>query len=231
MADNKHICVFDFETGGRNPHECEIIQIGALILHRSSFKVLDRFESLMQPKDFDALSQEALDVNGITVEQLKDAPVAAVVFPTWIEWITQFNTVRDNSIFGAPVPCGYNITGFDLVLMDRYCKEYNYWDEKYNRQNVMFPMNRIDVFDLMWLFTRFNSDITKRKLVSYLEYMGITKEEIEEGSHNAGWDVEMTAKIAIKFLKWSRQLTEINMVTGRRHLDFKDCFKETVTNG
>jgi DNA polymerase III epsilon subunit-like protein len=229
--DRRHICVFDFETGGLNLEKCEILQIGALILHRTSLKVMDAYKSLMKPLDFDGLDEKALKVNGLTKEQLQEAPEAKVVFPEFCEWIKKFNTSRDNSFFGAPTPCGYNISGFDLPIFDRYCKEYGYWDDRQQRQTVFWPMNRLDVFDHVWMYCRRNADLKKMKLTSILEYCGVSKEEIENGAHDAMWDVEWTAKLAVKFLKLAERLTAVNDVTGKRILEIKDAFAETVTSG
>lgn len=221
--DRRNICVFDFETGGKNPHVCEVIQIGALILNRNNFKTMSTFESLMKPKDFDTLEDEALEKNGITKEELENAPEAKVVFPSFCEWIKKFNIARDKSFYGAPIPCGYNINGFDLILFDRYCKEYKYWDEKQDRQNVMFPLNRLDVFDHMWLFLRTNSEIKRTRLTSLLEYAGVEKEEITKGAHNALWDVKMTAEFAVKLLKLAKHLTDVDPNTGKSLLNIKNC--------
>ena len=232
MADRRNLCVFDFETGGVDTRSCEIIQIGALILHRSNFKTLSTFKSLMKPKDFDGLEQDALDINHITKEELENAPEASVVWKEFANWINAYNFSRDKSFFGAPVACGYNITGFDSILFDRYCKEYGCWDEKQNRQTLFWPLNRLDVFDYMWMLFRTNTDIKRMKLTVIAEYCGVPIEEIEKGAHDAMWDVEITAKLAVKLLKLFNRLTEVNPETGRRILNIKDCLLPTeATNG
>ncbi len=64
--DNRSICVFDYETGGKDKNTCEITQIGACIIDRWSLEVIDTFNSLAKPLDFDALEEEALreDLSG-----------------------------------------------------------------------------------------------------------------------------------------------------------------------
>jgi len=227
--DRRNICVFDFETGGVDPEYHEIIQIGALILHRNTLKTLGKYKSLMKPLDFGALSKEALDINHLTKEELEEAPEPKVVWSEFCNWIKKFNTSRDGSFYGAPIPCGYNIVGFDMILFTRYCKQYGFWDEKNNRQNVLWPTNRLDVFDHMWLYMRTNSDIKKLRLPYILEYCGVPPEEIEKGAHDALWDVEWTANLAIKFLQLADRLTEVNETTGHRRLEIKNCFKNMFT--
>jgi len=180
----------------------------------------------MKPEDFDAIDPGALKVNGLTKDQLQDAPEAGVVWKSFADWIQKYNTSKDKSFWGTPIPCGYNICGFDLVLFDRYCKKYKYWDEKQDRQTLFWPLNRFDVFDHMWLYMRTNSDIKRMKLISILEYCGIPLEEIEKGAHDAMWDVEMTAKLAVKLLKLAGRLTEVGATSGKRMMEIKDCLKE-----
>jgi hypothetical protein len=54
--------------------------------------------------------------------------------------------------------------------------------------------------------------------------MGVPKEEIEKGAHDALWDTMWTARIAIKLLKLAEHLTEINTETKTRKLNIKNTF-------
>ena len=223
--DNRHFCCFDFETGGKDPSKCEIIQIGACIMDRNSLAIKDKFESLMKPKDFDALEDEALKVNGLTREQLMEAPEASVIFPTWAAWIQKHNINKTKNSFGAPTPVTFGGTGFDMPLMKRYCKEYGYWDKKWGNQTLVNPVFAFDVMQHMWFWTRTLKEPKNIKLVTLLEWMGVDKAEIERGAHDALWDVEWTARIATRLLKVGAFLTTLNDDGGRR-LEMKDCFKE-----
>lgn len=221
--DYRHMCVFDFETGGKDPSKCEIIQIGAQILDRNSFKVKDEFQTLMKPEDFDALEDEALRVNGLTREQLADAPEASVMFPTFATWIQKHNIRKDKGSFGAPIPVYWGGDRFDMTIMDRYCEKFGYWDKKWANQSLLNPIFTFDVMKHMWFWTRTNPELKNLKLVTVLEWMGVPKEEIEKGAHDALWDVKWTANIAIRLLKVGVHLTNMNE-DGHRRLDMKGCF-------
>jgi DNA polymerase III epsilon subunit-like protein len=218
------MCCFDFETGGKDTSKCEIIQIGACIIDRNSLAIKDKFQTLMKPEDFDALEDEALRVNGITKEQLKDAPEASVMFPTWAAWIQKFNINKQKSSFGAPIPVTWGGDRFDLPIMDRYCQKYGYWDNKWGNGTLLNPVFTFDVMKHIWFWTRCNADVKNVKLTGILEYMGVNPEEIERGAHDAMWDVEWTAKIAVRLLKVGIHLTGLND-DGKRRLEMKDCFK------
>jgi len=221
--DNRHMCVFDFETGGTDTTKCEILQIGAQILDRNSFKVKDEFKTLMKPEDFDTLEDEALRVNGLTKEQLMDAPEASVMFPTFATWIQKHNIHKDKGSFGAPIPVYCGGDRFDMPILERYCQKYGYWDKKWCNQSLLNPIFTFDVMKHMWFWTRTNPELKNLKLVTVLEWMGVPKKEIEAGAHDAMWDVTWTAKIAIRLLRVSQHLTNMNE-EGQRRLEMKGCF-------
>ena len=225
LMDNRHFCCFDFETGGKDPSSCEIVQIGACIIDRNSLKIKDKFQTLMKPEDFDALEDEALQVNGLTKEQLADAPEASVMFPTWAAWIQKFNIRKDKGSFGAPIPMYWGGDRFDMPIMDRYCEKYGYWDKKWGNQSLLNPIFTMDVMKHIWFWTRTNPEVKNVKLTTVLEWMGVPKDEIAAGAHDAMWDVDWTAQIGIRLLKVGIHLTNLND-DGQRRLNMKDCFKK-----
>lgn len=221
MADSRNICVFDFETGGRDPHTCEIVQIGAVVINRNSLKIQDEFKTLMRPNNFDALEDKAMQVHGITREQLEAAPTEQTAFPIFARWIQKFNTRKDKNSFGAPIPCGWGIDGFDMPIIARYCKQHGFWDNKWNNQSLLNPIFTFDCMKHVWFWLRANADTPENiKLGTVLEYMGVPKDEIASGAHDALWDVKWTAQVAIKLLRVGVFLTE-KKEDGSRRLEMK----------
>jgi len=223
-VDYRNLICFDFETGSRYPETTEIVQIGACAIKRNNLEIVGQFQSLVKPEDFDALEDEALPVNGLTKEQLKEAPECSTVFPMFAEWIRKYNINKDKNPFGAPIPVFFNGDNFDMPIMSRYCNKYGYWNSKRNEQSVLYSTMSFDVMKHMWLWTRNNSELKNNRLVTILEYMGVPKEEIEKGAHDALWDTMWTARIAIKLLKLAEHLTEINTETKTRKLNIKNTF-------
>lgn len=231
MANYKHFCVFDFETGSKFPATTQILQIGAAILHKNNLEIVDTFQSLCKPKDMDAVEDEALKINHITREQLEDAPDIDIVFRTWANWIKNWNTNKDKNSFGAPVPCGWGSDRFDVPILERYCKAYGFWDDKWDNMTLMNPVFRFDAMNHFWYWTLNNQEVKNAKLGTAVEYMGLaTKEEIDELAHDAMQDVKWTAAITQKFLRVSRWANEMNPDTKRRRLPMKDCFKRDATS-
>jgi len=224
--DNRHFLCFDFETGGKSTETAEVLQIGACIVHRNSLTIVDSFESLMKPEDFDALEDEALAINGLTREKLREAPEPALVWATWAKWIQRHNVNKAKNSFGAPIAMYYNGDNFDMAFMQRYCKKYGYWDNKWGNQTLVNPIYTLDVMKHLWFWFRSVSDGPKNlKLTTVLEYMGVPKEEIDKGAHNALWDVTWTAKIGVRLLNVGSYLTTAND-EGKRRLEMKDCFQQ-----
>jgi DNA polymerase III epsilon subunit-like protein len=227
MSDNRNICVFDLETNGRDTTTVDILQIGAVIIDRNSLKIKDEFNTLVKPDKMDSLdtkeAKEALEVNKITKEKLADAPNAVTAFPAFASWIQKHNIRKDKSSFGAPVASGWGIDGFDLPIFSRYCKKYGYWDNKWGNQNLLNPVFTFDIMKHIWLWTRTNQEVENIKLPTVLEYMGVPKDEIITGAHDALWDVKWAARIGIKLLTLGSYLTEIRQDLGTRRLELKGC--------
>lgn len=232
MADRRHFCVFDFETGSKDPATTQILQIGAVIINKNNLQIVDEFQSLAKPKDMDALEEEALKVNHLTKEQLEDAPDIDVVFQTWANWIQNWNVNKDKNSFGAPIPCGWGSDKFDVPIMQRYCQEYGFWDDKWGAMTLLNPAFSLDAMKHFWFWTLNNTDVKNCKLGTAVVYMGLaTPDEVEKLAHDAMQDVLWTAEITKKFLGVSRWANEMNPNTKKRRLPMKDCFKKDQDNG
>lgn len=103
-VNQKHYIVYDFETTGVDPHECEIIEIGALKI--ADGQIVDRFQSLVKP--FYPIPADATQVNHITNAMVENAPSASEVLPRFLDFIEDSKLV------------GYNIVKFDHIILRRY---------------------------------------------------------------------------------------------------------------
>ena len=218
-----NICVFDFETGGRDPKSCEILQIGACIIDKWNLEIVDEFNSLCKPEDMDSIEDEALEVNGIKRKDLKKAIDVKIVWGQFVDWVNKYNKSKGPlNTFLAPVPAGYNIIGYDLPIVNRYCKKYGPWDKKRKEQKLFNQINKLDLMDHMWFWTENNSDIKSLKLTTVCEWMGFSKAEIEN-AHDALQDVKNTAKIIIRLMRMARSLTSADEDSQPR-LQMKNAF-------
>ena len=208
MASRDFI-VFDFETGSRNPHKTQPTQLAALALDGRSLKVKGTFNSEMRPimsdkkaieAGFDPLEDEALRITGKTREALKKAPTVRSVWKKFIQFVDQYNW--KGTQWFAPIPVGFNILGFDMIIIDRLCKAYGPYNEDRSQQKLFHMIYKIDVMDNIFMWTEADPSVKSISMDSLRDRMGLSK----ENAHDALQDVKDTANIMIKFLKTHRSV-------------------------
>lgn len=209
----RDIIVFDFETGGRNPLRCQPTQIAAIALDGRNFRPKGEFQSMMRPiiddekalaAGVDPLEEGALKVTGQTREQLAKAPLPKGVWKKFCTFVNKYNW--QGKPFFAPIPCGFNILGYDMKIVDRLCKEYGPYDDKRQGQKLFHHIYKIDVMDDVFLWTEGDPAVKSISMDSLRERMGLSS----ENAHDALQDVKDTANIFVKLQK-SRRLVYQNM--------------------
>jgi len=201
------IIVFDFETGSRNPYRTQPTQLAALALDGRNLKLKGTFNSEIRPilddqkaieLRLDPLEDEALKITRKTREGLAKAPLLKTVWKKFIAFVEQHNW--QGSAFFAPIPAGFNIINFDMVIIDRLCREYGPLDEKRGTQKLFHQIYKIDVMDNLFMWTEGDPNVKSISMDSMRERMGLSK----ENAHDALQDVKDTANILIKFMKTHR---------------------------
>lgn len=207
---NKNIIIcYDFETGSRNPLTTQPLQLGAVAIDPRTLTVIEgsTFNTFIKPElnedkckelGIDTLQQEALDVNNITIDDLKDAPSLEIVWMNFTKYVEQFKVGKSN--WDNPIPCGYNINNFDNKIIYRLCEKFGPFDKNYGTQGIFHPIHHYDVMNDVWRWTE-SKNFRSISMDSIREWMGIKK----DGAHNAIKDVLDTAFLAIKFLKLYRR--------------------------
>ena len=219
-----NICVFDFETGGRDPNSCEILQIGACMIDRWNLEIIDTFNSLAKPRFPDKVEDGALEVNRLSREDLDKAPDIKIVWEQFTSWVNKYNKSKGAlGPYNAPIASGYNIIGYDLPILSRYCKEFGPWDEKKATQKLFNQIYKFDLMDHMWFWTENNDQIKSLKLTSVCEWMGFSKADLEN-AHDAMQDVKNTAQIIVKLIRMQRSLTSVSPSTGKPRLEMRNSF-------
>ncbi len=194
------IIVIDFETGGRDPTTCEVLQIAAIPLNPRTLNVEQQspFSSLVKPFNWDNVEQKALDKNKLKRDELEKAPSLDIVWPKFVNYVKSFN--RGGKEFFAPIAAGYNLKNFDMPIVKRLCEKYG--DMSGNRQNVFNTRIELDVLDICFLWFESSKEPKNYQLDSVREYLGVPL----KGAHNALVDVVDTGKIISRFLKLHRGL-------------------------
>ena len=206
MAIRDYI-VFDFETGSRTPRKTQPTQIAALALDGRNFKLKGTFNSEIRPvmddekaieMGFDPLEDEALRITGKNREDLAKAPLPKTVWKKFCDFVNQYNW--KGTQFFAPIPAGFNIIGFDMIIVDRLCKAYGPYDKERQQQKLFNKIYKVDMMDNMFMWTEGDPSIKSISMDSLRDRMGLSK----ENAHDALQDVKDTANIMIKFMKTHR---------------------------
>jgi DNA polymerase III epsilon subunit-like protein len=204
---NRDLIILDFETGGKNPHTCQLTQIAAIALDGRSFKLKGSFNSEIFAETDDEKAIElglepvqegALKITGKTREKISLAPDIKYVWPKFVDFVNKYNF--NNTSFFAPIPCGYNIINYDMVIIDRLCKKFGQY--KNNKQTLFSPIFKIDVLDIVYSWTESDPDIKSVSLDKMREITGLSS----NNAHDALQDVKDTANIMILFLKTQREI-------------------------
>lgn len=206
---NRDIIVLDFESGGRNPHTCQPTQLAAIALDGRNFKVKDTFNSEIRAEVDDEkavaqglapLEQEALNITGKTREGIAKAPELKSVWKKFEQFVNKYNWKK--TPYFAPIPAGFNIIGYDMIIIDRLCKEFGPWDKKREQQQLFNCFKKIDVMDNVFMWTESDPNIKSISMDSLRDLMGIPK----DNAHDALQDVKDTANIMIEFMETHRKV-------------------------
>jgi DNA polymerase III epsilon subunit-like protein len=215
---NKDYIIFDFETGGRNPNTCQPTQLAAIALDGRSLKVKGTFNSEIRAivNDEEALKlglapveEGALKVTGKKREDIDKAPSLEVVWTKFVDFVNKYNWNKNT--FSAPIPCGYNIINYDMIIINRLCKQFNtYYDEDRGQQKLFNQIFKVDLMDTMFLWTEGDPNIKSISMDSIRTRMGMSK----AGAHDALQDVKDTANIFIKFVNTHRKVYQKLEISG-----------------
>ena len=204
---NRDIIVFDFETGSRNPHKTQPTQIAAMALDGRSLKPKGTFNSEIRPilddekaiaAGLDPIEDEALKITGKTREALAEAPQLKTVWKKFIGFVDKYNW--KSTQWFAPIPAGWNIIGFDMVIINRLCKEYGPFNKDRDQQKLFHAIFKIDMMDNYFMWTEADPSVKSISMDATRERMGMSK----ENAHDALQDVKDTTNIMIKFMKTHR---------------------------
>lgn len=216
--NSNNICVFDFESDSPNPQDCQPVQLGALMVHPYTLTVIENseFNSMMRPADIDNENyyvehQKTIEWHAKnqkkTAEEVfnewKAAPPQKIVWQSFTEYLEKYNSSQSRkTIYTSPLACGYNILGFDCLIIDRLAKLYGNIG-KDGRNNLFFGRDKIDIMLYCFIFFEGMRDPSGYSMDVLREFLGINP----EGGHDALKDVKDTAEIFIRFQKLARRIS------------------------
>lgn len=209
------IIVFDFETTGKYWQTAEITEIAARAYDSRTLEPLSNSEFCTLVKPITPLDQlpkeadEALTITGITREELEKAPDAKTVWNQFISYVNRFNRKKDE--WNSPIAAGSNIEGYDLLICDRYNELFG----PKKKDTILFnTFKKIDLMKILFFWFEDNNELKNFKQETLREYFGWNS----EGLHRAMSDVDFTAALIFRFMKFHRNTSA--------RTSFKNCFKK-----
>jgi DNA polymerase III epsilon subunit-like protein len=202
----KHIAVFDFETNGKEPETCNIVQIGCIMIEPRTLKIVEGSEfNLNMKPDFSTNEDGALEFHKKRLklnskQELLDMwetyPDPQVVWPEFVTYLKRYHKASNRqSMHTAPIPAGANIMKFDLPIAYRY---HNMFGDK---KTLFHPRDRIDLLDWFFMWFENNKDITGYSMDFIRNYLGMD----QSNAHDALQDVKDCAKIIQSFMALTRR--------------------------
>ena len=217
MPNNNYYICFDFETSSVDPYTTQVLSIGAVAIHPKKLEIVpnSEFYTLVQPEDKDRVEAKALEINKLTMAELLDNknPTIEGAWKSFVKYIKTYNT--GNNVFTKPIPVGYNIVNYDLIIVDRLARRFKNVDSS-GSPNIFHFRDKIDLIHDVFKWTENRNDITSLSFDNIRGWMGLSS----DGAHHALKDSQDAAKLAIKFLGLYRYISP--------RVEFKECFKNNV---
>ena len=211
------ICVFDFETDGKDPYVCSPVQLACVMIDPDKLDIIpnSEFNINLKPELLDKNPDHEYEIDLLEFHAKAQKSTATEVLNNWksfppqkqswgqfINYLDKYHTRSTRkSIFSAPIAAGYNILRFDLPIVDRVAAKYkNVGKDKTN--NIFHARDKIDLMHLMFLWFENNDDVKSLALDNMRDYFGMSK----DNAHDALKDVQDCAEILIRFLRLHRNM-------------------------
>ena len=167
MIINQPIAFFDVESTGKDVSKDRIVQLAIMVSDIDGGTT--QHEYLINPSY--PISQEAIDVHGITAEAVKDAPTFAEV------------AVEIYEILKGCAIAGFNSDNFDIPMLHK----------EFERVGVMWDLEGVNIFDIKKMYSRLFPRTLK---AVHQYYFGVDF----DNAHDAMADTDATRRVFFKML-------------------------------
>lgn len=181
----------DVESTGLDPKKQDIIQIAGLV--EINHQIVEEISFRCQPFDYSAIEMSALEVNHVTVDDLKKLESPKVVYTKLMtvldKYVDRYNK-KDKFIFA-----GYNV-GFDIAMMQNFfLKNGNNYFGSYCDYHKLDVAAIVLVLEYMGLIR-----LEGFRLINVAKYLRLTTED--ENSHDALADIKLTREVFFRLQEY-----------------------------
>ena len=157
----------------RNKLHSEIIQIGAVKMN-DRYQVIDRFSLLVKPEHHSIVVKNVYELTGISMADLKDAPLLADAMLQFMDWVGSEEHVK-----------WYAWSDSDRSQLVRECTFKGIWDDRCKKTFRRWV-------DFQRVFSRL---IGLHQVISLDRALGCVEEQVEGKRHDACFDAENCARL------------------------------------
>lgn len=179
------LLIYDCETTGVDSKECAIHQLSGMIVIDGEVK--EKFDIKMRPHDGAKISDEALEVSGVTLEQISQ-------YPTQFEGYRQITEILAKHVDKFNKQDKFHLAGYNNRSFDDM-----FFRAMFERQNDVYFGSWFwsDSIDAMILASGYlrgkRSQMVNFKLSTVAAACGIKVEA--EKLHDANYDLELTYRL------------------------------------
>lgn len=212
--NNNTILFFDIESSSANAYKTQPLSIAAVAINPRTltWDKNDQFYSVIRPlsddeaisKGLDTVQEGALKVNKLTREELAEAPVLPVVWEKFCGFINRYKS--GSSQWNRPIAAGFNITNFDIPIINRLCAgpEYGFGPkDKDGRPSLFHPRDIWDLQKVLGMIVENFPDFNSQSMDTYRQFFGFSKNEM---SHNSLVDSLEGSALLVKLIQHLRQI-------------------------
>lgn len=189
------LCILDCETTGLDNRKCALVQLSGKVMINK--EVVSTFDFKIRPFEDSEIQDEALKVNGLTLEELMSYPAPSEALVQIKEYFYQF--VDHDDPKDLLIPVGYNVK-FDEGFVKSLFNKLN----AYNSYKNIFSHRTIDVMGmaLAYLFNTGEAEkMEKFHQYNVADALGISYNK--DGLHEATEDASICEKIFLDLMsRW-----------------------------
>lgn len=181
---NKDLLLVDIEATGVDVNKHEMIQLAAILLDKKTLKVKKSFNQYIKPRKWKNRDPEAMQVCGITWEQVKNAPTLPVVLRKF------------NQAFGHNVILTNYGGNMDFVFLAECYRQA--------KMRYAFDYHTLNIWALAFLYTNKTKTLKNKKKFTGFGLEDIAhklKVALPENRHDALADCELEAGVLRQLVK------------------------------
>ena len=218
--NNRWIMVFDWETDSPNPETCNPVELAAIPVdpRKLEIKKEQAFRATIRPDGIDTeeyFTKERQDTiawhakqRGVDTEEIvkdwKSGQSEKVVWKNFCNYCAKYEVdKKPGQWYTEPIPSGYNIIGFDLVIANRLA-------EKYKTKSPFSKVTKIDMMDILFMWFENLDEPSSMKLDAFRKFFSMSAKQ----AHEALSDTIDEAELMVKFMKFHRKQSTVGKFKG-----------------